>query len=173
MLGRISEKQTLISSSIQHCRSRFLDFILWSIENPSSHRYDVENCVKMVKAFLANEGCSSLTAIQNVPQPCLILSPRSLEIHANSLLHIIEDQLPVLHCTVIGFALDWESHKSLKHDHECLTELLERTFFQPYPIQRIQLAEVGWESDDKGFERKRVWKVSIKSCATFSVLVCC
>jgi len=24
--------------------------------------------------------------------------------------------------TVIGFALDWESHKSLKYDRECLTE---------------------------------------------------
>jgi len=80
-------------------------------------------------------------------------------------------QLPSLHCTVIGFALDWESHKSLKHDRECLTELLERAFFQPYPIQRIQLAEVGWESDDQGFERKRGWVVCIKSCATFSVLV--
>jgi len=26
----------------------------------------------------------------------------------------------------MGFALDWESHKSLKHDRECLTELPER-----------------------------------------------
>jgi len=25
---------------------------------------------------------------------------------------------PLLHCTAIGFALDWESHKSLKHDRE-------------------------------------------------------
>ena len=81
------------------------------------------------------------------------------------------NHIPSLHCTVFGFALDWESHKSLKHDRECLTELLERAFFQPYPIQRIQLAEVGWESDDKGFERKRGWMVCIKSCATFSVLV--
>jgi len=32
-------------------------------------------------------------------------------------------------CTVIGLALDWEPHKSLKHDHECLTELLERAYF--------------------------------------------
>jgi len=32
------------------------------------------------------------------------------------------------------FALDWESHKSLKHDRECLTELLERAFLQPYPM---------------------------------------
>jgi len=77
-------------------------------------------------------------------------------------------QLPTLH---IGFALDWESHKSLKHDRECLTELLERAFFPPYPIQGIQPAEVGWESDKKGFERKRGWVVCIKSWATFSVLV--
>jgi len=65
---------------------------------------------------------------------------------------IFPRQLPSLHCTVIGFALDWESHKSLKHDHEFLTELLERALFQPYPIQRIQLAEVGWESYNKGFD---------------------
>ena len=65
----------------------FLDFILWGVENPSSHRYDVENCIRMVKAFLANEEYSSLTAIQNVSigiPACLILSPRSLETHANS-----------------------------------------------------------------------------------------
>jgi len=67
--------------------------------------------------------------------------------------------------------LDWESHKSLKHGRECLTELLERACFQPYAIQRIQLAEVGWESDNKGFEWKRGWVVCIKSCVTFSVLV--
>jgi len=67
--------------------------------------------------------------------------------------------------------LDWESHKSLKYDRECLTELLEPAFFQPYAIQGIQLAEVGWESDDKGFERKIGWVVCIKSCAIFSVLV--
>jgi len=63
MSGRISERQTLISSSMQQSRSRFLDFILWRVENPSSHKYDVENCIRMVKAFLANEGYSSLTAI--------------------------------------------------------------------------------------------------------------
>jgi len=54
----------------------------------------------------------------------------------------------------MGFALDWESHKSFKHDRECLTELLERAFFQPYAIQRIQLAEVDWESHNKGFDWK-------------------
>jgi len=30
----------------------------------------------------------------------------------------------------LAYALDWESHKSLKHDGECLTELLERALFQ-------------------------------------------
>jgi len=67
--------------------------------------------------------------------------------------------------------LDWESHKSVKHDRECLTELLEHALFQPYPIQRIQLAEVGWESDNKGFEQKRGWVVCIKPWTTFSVHV--
>jgi len=54
-------------------------------------------------------------------------------------------------------------------NHSC-TELLERACFQPHAIQRIQLAEVGWEPENKGFERKRGWVVCIKSCATFSVL---
>ena len=54
------------------------------------------------------------------------------------------------------FALDWESHKSLKHDRECLTELLDRACFQSYPIQRIQLAEVGWESDNRDSSEKEV-----------------
>jgi len=84
---------------------------------------------------------------------------------------LYSEQLPSLHCTVIGFPLDWESHKPLKHDRECLTELLERAFFQPHAIQRIQLEEVSWESGNKGFERKIVWVVCINSCATFSVLV--
>jgi len=47
--------------------------------------------------------------------------------------------------------LDWESHKSLKHDREYVTEVLERALFQPYAIESIQLAEVDWESDNKGF----------------------
>jgi len=67
--------------------------------------------------------------------------------------------------------MDWESHKSLKHDRECFTEQLERAYFQSYPIQRIQLAEAGWESDNKGFERERRFVVCIKSCAPYSVLV--
>jgi len=70
-------------------------------------------------------------------------------------------QLPTLHCTVIGFGLDWESHRSLKHDRECLTELPERAFCQPHAIQRIQPSEVGWESDNKRFERKRGWVVCV------------
>jgi len=70
-------------------------------------------------------------------------------------------------CTVIGFALGWEYHISLKHDGECLTELLERAFFPAYPIQRIQLRGVGWESDHKGFERKRGWVVCIVLCNLF------
>jgi len=69
------------------------------------------------------------------------------------------NHLPTLHCTVVGFALDWKSHKSLKHDRECLTELLERAFFQPYPIQRIQLAEVDWESDNKDPSEKGLYQV--------------
>ena len=32
-----------------------------------------------------------------------------------------DHELPSFHCTVIGFALDWESHKSLNHDHELPT----------------------------------------------------
>jgi len=31
-------------------------------------------------------------------------------------------------------------------------------------------SKAGWESDNKGFERKRGWVVCSKSCATFSVL---
>ena len=97
MSGRISETQILISSSMQQSRSRFLDFILWSVENPSSHKYDVENCIRMVKVFLANERYSSLTAISNVSistPACLILSPRSLETHANS--SSLRNKRPVL-----------------------------------------------------------------------------
>jgi len=87
--------------------------------------------------------------------------------------HLVSNnfQLPTLHCTASGFALDWESDKSLRRDRECLTELLERAFFEPSPIQRIQLVEVGWESGNKGLERRRGWIVCIQSRATFSVLV--
>jgi len=65
--------------------------------------------------------------------------------------HRLNYQVPTLQCTIIGFTLDWKFHKSLKHYHECLTKLLERAFFQPLVIQQIQLAEVDWESDNKGF----------------------
>ena len=67
------------------------------------------------------------------------------------------DLLPSLHCTVVGSALYWEPHKSLKHDRECLTELLEHACFQPNAIQLIQLAEVDWESDDRDSSGKEVW----------------
>jgi len=99
----------------------------------------------------------------------------SMSTHAIGMCNTLPESchLPSLHCTVIVFALDWESHKSLKHDRECLTELLECACFETYLIQWIQLAEVGWESDDKGFNLKRGWVVCIKSCATFSVLVWC
>jgi len=73
----------------------------------------------------------------------------------DSLNRIWLKQLPTLHYTVIGFALDWESHKSLKNDCERLTELVKWACFQQYAIQRIQPAEVGWESDNKGFARER------------------
>jgi len=89
---------------------------------------------------------------------CTNLPPAScIELYYNTINNYKQvycelNQLPTLHCTVMGFALDWESHKSFKHDRECLTELLERAFFQPYAIQRIQLAEVDWESHNKGFD---------------------
>jgi len=35
--------------------------------------------------------------------------------------------LPTLHCTIFRFALDWESHKSLKHECDCLTTDYYRT----------------------------------------------
>jgi len=52
--------------------------------------------------------------------------------------------------------LDWESDKSIKHDRESLTELLEWAFYEPYLIQQVQLAEVGWEFDNKDSSRKEV-----------------
>jgi len=33
--------------------------------------------------------------------------------------------------------------KFLRHEHECLTKLLELAFFEPNLIQQIQLVEVG------------------------------
>ncbi len=86
-MGHIWERQTLISSSIQRRHSLFLVFMLLRVENPNSHKYDVENCIKTDNAFLATEGYFSLISIQNVSignSACLILSPRSLDIDANS-----------------------------------------------------------------------------------------
>jgi len=51
------------------------------------------------------------------------------------------------------------------------SELLKPVFSEPYPIQRIQLAEVGWESDNKLYGRERRWMVCAKTWATFTVLV--
>jgi len=53
---------------------------------------------------------------------------RSVDVTERGFNSVIFTQLPSLHCTVIWFLLDWESHKSVKHDRECLTELLERAF---------------------------------------------
>ena len=50
-----------------------------------------------------------------------------------------------LHCYRIRVGL---GNPQIKHDRECLTGLLKSAFFQPYAIQRIQLAEVDWESDN-------------------------
>ena len=43
----------------------FLHLILVRVENPNSHRYYVENCSKMSKAFLVIDWYSSLIKIQN------------------------------------------------------------------------------------------------------------
>ena len=75
---------------------------------------------------------------------------------------LVKYHLPSLHCTVIGFAVDWESHKSLKHDHESLTELLGRAFFQPYPIQGIQLVEVVLSSS---------WLLNMKRLVTLKYII--
>jgi len=44
------------------------------------------------------------------------------------------------HCTVVGarWIQKSESNKSLRRDRECRTELFERAFFEPCPIQQIQ-----------------------------------
>ena len=52
----------------------FLHLILVRAENPNSHRYDVENCSKMAKAFLAIDWYSFLIKIQNFSRlDCLYL----------------------------------------------------------------------------------------------------
>ena len=78
-------------------------------------------------------------------------------------------------------ALLWDSrwignptnHSSTTASVSPRTELLERAFFQPHAVQRIQLAEVDWKSDNKGFDWKWCWVACIKSLTTFSVLVWC
>ena len=78
-------------------------------------------------------------------------------------LNRVHKHLSPLLCTIIGFALDWESHKSIGRDRGCLIELLGRAFSEPYSIQGIQPAGVVWGRDNKGFERKRGWVVCIES----------
>ena len=43
----------------------FLHLVLVRVENSNSHRYDVENCSKMAKAFLVIDWYSSLIKVQN------------------------------------------------------------------------------------------------------------
>ena len=153
--------------------------LTWAIAETteSMQQHNVEKNAPAVLLYTVHSGCS--TTLQGLAKNRPELNARPTSTKSDELItkprasQQWSKQLPFLHCTVIGFALDWESHKSLKHDRECLTELLERAFFQPYPIQQIQLAEVDWESANKGFERKRGWVVCIKSCATVSVLVWC
>ena len=87
MFGLICDKHTLISSSMHLRFDLFLHLMLVSTENPCSQRYDVENCNKTVKAFLAIEGYCSLIEIQNCSMDvslCLIFKPRSVDIVASS-----------------------------------------------------------------------------------------
>ena len=56
-------------------------------ENPNSHKYEVENCIKIVKVFLAIDGYVCLIVIQMVSidnSSCLILNARSLDKEINS-----------------------------------------------------------------------------------------
>jgi len=48
ILGRTVDKLTLSSSSTDRSRSLFLLFIVVTAENLCSHRYDVENGVKLL-----------------------------------------------------------------------------------------------------------------------------
>jgi len=99
-----------------------------------------------IRSVIKNED-DLIENISTIRFPPEIIAITETKLQANKVFHS-KLQAPTLHCTVIGFALDWESHKSLKHNCECLTELLERAFFQPNAIHRIQLAEVDWESDE-------------------------
>ena len=87
MLGRMEDKQTLISSSMDCRFVLFLHWILVRVENPNSLRYDVENCSKMAKAFLAIDWYYSLIKIQNfsrLDSLYLILKLPSVDIDASS-----------------------------------------------------------------------------------------
>ena len=65
----------------------FLHLILVRVENLNSHRYDVEKCSKMAKAFLAIDWYSALVKIQNfsrLDSLYLIFKLPSVDIDASS-----------------------------------------------------------------------------------------
>ena len=87
MFGRMCDMQTLISSSVERSLPLFLFLILFKVEKPNSHKYEVENCKRTNMAFSANTGNSFCIEIQNVSistAGCFILRLRSLEMVANS-----------------------------------------------------------------------------------------
>ena len=81
------ERQTFIFSSM-HCRvPLFLHLIVARVENPSSHKYDVENCNKTVSNFLDIATCSFLIEIQKASRDnslYFIINPRSVDTAASS-----------------------------------------------------------------------------------------
>lgn len=82
ILGRVVERHTRSSSSRDKSRSLFLFLILVIAENPNSHRYEVENCNRIRKAFWAIDGYSCETNIQNeskLSSACFSFSVLSFE----------------------------------------------------------------------------------------------
>lgn len=49
---------------MQQNLSLILDFLLLRVEDHHSYKYNVENCIKIDKTFLASEECFSLIAVQ-------------------------------------------------------------------------------------------------------------
>ena len=87
MFGRMCDKQTLISSSVERSLSLFVFLILFKVEKPISHKYEVENCKRTNRTFSANAGNPICIEIQNVSistAECFILRLWSLEMVANS-----------------------------------------------------------------------------------------
>ncbi len=67
--------------------SLFLQLMVVRAENPNSHRYEVENCMKTINASFQISGYSVLIEIQTVSKEvfkCLIFKLRSDEIDTNS-----------------------------------------------------------------------------------------